>query len=161
MEFLTPCLNNAHLVRKWMSPLKVYSPKWRTIWSIANPLQYSSVQSLRCVRLFVIPWITACQASLPLPTRGVNLNSCPSSWWYNTAISPSVNPFSSCPKSLPASGSFPMSQLLHEVVSLTLEDPFFKCMYSMYEPVKCMYEPVNFLKTLFVYQPSLNNYFPW
>ena len=47
----------------------------------------------------------------PSPTPGVYSNSCPSSRWYHTAISSSVTPFSSCPQSLPASGSFPMSQL--------------------------------------------------
>ena len=35
----------------------------------------------------------------------------PSSWWCHPAISSSVAPFSSCPQSLPASGSFPVSQL--------------------------------------------------
>ena len=38
-------------------------------------------------------------------------HSCPSSQWCHPAISSSVVPFSSCPDSLPASGSFPMSQL--------------------------------------------------
>ena len=47
----------------------------------------------------------------PSPTPGVHSNSCPSSQWCHPAISSSVIPFSSCPKSLPASGSFPMSQL--------------------------------------------------
>ena len=47
----------------------------------------------------------------PSPTPGVHSNSCPSSWWCHPAISSSVVPFSSCPQSLPASGSFPMSQL--------------------------------------------------
>ena len=49
--------------------------------------------------------------SYPSPTPGVYSNSCPSSWWCQPAISSSVIPFSSCPQSLPASGSFPMSQL--------------------------------------------------
>ena len=44
------------------------------------------------------------------PTR-VHSNSCPSSRWCHPAISSSVVPFSSCPQSLPASESFPMSQL--------------------------------------------------
>ena len=48
----------------------------------------------------------------PSPTPGVHRNSCPSSRWCHPAISSSVVPFSSCPQSLPASGSFPMSQLL-------------------------------------------------
>ena len=39
-------------------------------------------------------------------------NSCPSSRWCHPVISSSVVPFSSCPQFLPASGSFPMSQLL-------------------------------------------------
>ena len=47
----------------------------------------------------------------PSPTPGVHSNSCPSSWWCHPAISSSVVPFSSCPQSLPASRSFPMSQL--------------------------------------------------
>ena len=47
----------------------------------------------------------------PSQTPGVHANSCPSSWWCHPAISSSVVPFSSCPQSLPASESFPMSQL--------------------------------------------------
>ena len=47
----------------------------------------------------------------PSPTPGVHSDSRPSSPWCHPAISSSVIPFSSCPQSLPASGSFPMSQL--------------------------------------------------
>ena len=47
----------------------------------------------------------------PSPTPGVYSNSCPSCRWCHPAISSSVVPFSSCPQSLLASGSFPMSQL--------------------------------------------------
>ena len=47
----------------------------------------------------------------PSPTPGVHWDSRPSSWWCHSAISSSVVPFSSCPQSLPASESFPMSQL--------------------------------------------------
>ena len=46
----------------------------------------------------------------PCPPR-VYSNSCLSSRWCHPAISFSVIPFSSCPQALPASGSFPMSQL--------------------------------------------------
>ena len=49
----------------------------------------------------------------PSPTPGVYPNSCASSQWCHPAISSSVVPFSSCPQSLPASESFPMSQLFH------------------------------------------------
>ena len=47
----------------------------------------------------------------PSPTPGVHPDSCASSQWCHPAISPSVIPFFSCPQSLPASKSFPMSQL--------------------------------------------------
>ena len=46
----------------------------------------------------------------PSPTPRVYPNPCPSSRWCHQAISSSVVPFSSFPQSLPASGSFPMSQ---------------------------------------------------
>ena len=46
----------------------------------------------------------------PSQTSRVYSKSCPSSWWWHPAISSSVVPFSSCPQSLAASGSFPMSQ---------------------------------------------------
>ena len=46
----------------------------------------------------------------PSPTPRVYSNSCPSSQWCHPAISSSVIPFS-CPQSVPASGSFPTSQL--------------------------------------------------
>ena len=48
----------------------------------------------------------------PSPTPGVHWDSHPSSQWCLPAISSSVIPFSSCPQSIPASESFPMSQLL-------------------------------------------------
>ena len=45
----------------------------------------------------------------PSPTPRVYSNSCPSSQWCHPTISSSVIPFSSCPQSFPASGSFQMS----------------------------------------------------
>ena len=47
----------------------------------------------------------------PSPAPRVYPNSCPLSWGCHPTISFSVVPFSSCPQSLPASGSFPVSQL--------------------------------------------------
>ena len=47
----------------------------------------------------------------PSPTPGVYSNSCPLCWWHPPAITFSGVPFSSCPQSLPASGSFPMNQI--------------------------------------------------
>ena len=51
------------------------------------------------------------RSSCPSPTPVVHSDSHPSSQWCHPAISSSVVPFSSCPQSLPASESFPMSQL--------------------------------------------------
>ena len=47
----------------------------------------------------------------PSPTPRTHPNSCPSSRCCHPAISSSIIPFSCCSQSLPASGSFPMSQL--------------------------------------------------
>ena len=47
----------------------------------------------------------------PSPTPGVHTNPCAPSQWCHPTISSSVVPFSSCPQSFPASGSFQMSQL--------------------------------------------------
>ena len=74
-------------------------------------IQFSSVQSLSRVWLFATLLIAARQASLSITNSRVYSNSCPSSRWCHPAISSSVVPFSSCPQSLSASGSFPMSQL--------------------------------------------------
>ena len=49
---------------------------------------------------------------LHYPSPRVCSNSCPVSWWCHITISSSISPFSSGPQSFPASGSFPMSQLL-------------------------------------------------
>ena len=74
-------------------------------------IKISSVQLLGRVRLFVTPWTAARQASLSITNSGVHPNPCPLSRWCHPAISSSIVPFSSCPQSFPASGSFQMSQL--------------------------------------------------
>ena len=51
----------------------------------------------------------------PSPTPGAYPNSCPLSRWCHPTISSSIVPFSSCPQSFPASGSFQMSQLFTSV----------------------------------------------
>ena len=62
------------------------------------------------VQLFVTPWTAELQASLSITNSWSCSNSCPLSQWCHPAISSSVVPFSSCPQSFPASGSFPVSQ---------------------------------------------------
>ena len=71
----------------------------------------SSVQSLsRVWGLFVTPWITARQASQSIANSWSPPKPMSLSWWCHPTILSSVVPFSSCPQSFPASGSFPVSQ---------------------------------------------------
>ena len=73
-------------------------------------LQFSSVNSI--VPDSLRPHgLQHARAPSPSPTPGTYSKSCPLCRWYHPTISSSVVPFSSCPQSLPASGSFPMSQL--------------------------------------------------
>ena len=73
---------------------------------------FSSVQSSHSVMSDYLQPHKSQHARPPCPpTPRVYSNSCPSSPWCHPAISSSVAPFSSCPQSLPASGSSPMSQL--------------------------------------------------
>ena len=83
----------------------------RPCHTVSRYIQFSSVQSLSCVRLFATPGTTACQDSLSITNSQSlpKLMSIESVMPSNHLIS--VVPFSSCPQSFPASGSFPMSQL--------------------------------------------------
>ena len=81
------------------------------ILSIAFKKKLSSVQSLSHVWLFATPWITACQASLSITNSWSWLKFESIELVMPSSHLSSVIPFSSCSQSLPASGSFPMSQL--------------------------------------------------
>ena len=74
-------------------------------------LAISSVQSLSHVWLFATPWIAARQASLSITNSWSSLKLMSIESVMPSAISSSVVPSSSCPQSLPASESFPRSQL--------------------------------------------------
>ena len=74
------------------------------------PFYCVSFSSLSRVWLFVTP-SQYTRSPCPSATPGVYSNSGPSSRWCHPTISSSVVPFSSCPQSFPASGSFQMSQL--------------------------------------------------
>ena len=78
-----------------------------------NQARYSSVQFSRSDVSASLQPHESQHTRPPCPSQTPRRysNSCPLSWWGHTAISSSVIPFSSCPQSLPASGSFPMSQL--------------------------------------------------
>ena len=88
--------------------IRTMYPAWGQFLLSVSAVQYSpSVMSnslqphgLQCARL-----------PCPSPTPRVYSNSCPLSQWCHPTISSSVDPFSSCLQSFPASGSFQMSQL--------------------------------------------------
>ena len=85
-----------------------------TSWATRKPsVQFSSVQfSCSVVSDSLRPHeLQHARPPCPSPTPGVHSDSCSSSQWCHPAISSSVIPFSSCPQSLPASESFPTSQL--------------------------------------------------
>ena len=85
----------------WVTPTSPYR----------HTFQFSSVQSLKSCPTLCDPMHCSTPGlPCPSPTPGVHSSSQPSSWWCHPAISSSAVPFS-CPQSLPASGSFPMSQL--------------------------------------------------
>ena len=88
--------------------------RWYSMGSaLKTSVQFSSVQFIRSVvsNSLRLHGLQHARPPCPSPTPRVHPNSCPSSRWCHPAISSSVVPFSSCPQSLPESGSFPMSQL--------------------------------------------------
>ena len=105
--FLTQGLNPWH--EHWQVDSLPQSQREAKRWGH----QFSSVQFSRSVVSDSL-WpheLQHARPPCPSPTPRVHPNSCPSSWWCHPTISSSVIPFS-CPQSLPASESFPMSQLL-------------------------------------------------
>ena len=90
---------------------------WWTILALLGsfPLDYSvQFSQFSCSVMSDSLWPHESQHTrppCPSPSPGVHPDSCPSSQWCHPAISSSVILFSSCPQSLPASESFPMSQL--------------------------------------------------
>ena len=93
--------------------MSCWSLAWRILSIINISICYISDQISHSVVSDSL-WPHESQHARPLcpsPTPGVHSDSCPSSQWCHSAISSSVVPLSSCPQSLAASESFPMSQL--------------------------------------------------
>ena len=132
---LQPCLYPSLVIFQWVQSLhnqEFLHPSLRSPPPMQNSLSLSQ-QSFN-LREYPMPWFyhpfrsvqfshSVMSDSLwphesqharppcPPPTPGVHPNPCPLSWWCHPAISSSVVPFSSCPQSFWALGSFPMSQL--------------------------------------------------
>ena len=100
------------IARTWKQPRCPSADEWiRKLWYIYIR-EYSFQFSHSVVSDSLRPHESQhARPSCPSPTPGVHSDSSPSRQWCHPAISSSVIPFSSCPQSLPASGSFPMSQL--------------------------------------------------
>ena len=116
------CKQLTHWEKRWYCERQGKKRRWwqRTRWldSITDSMnmdlnKVSSVQ-------FSSPVVSDClqhhesqhvRPPYPSLTPGIHSNSFPLSQWCHPTISSSVIPFFSCPQSLPASGSFPMSQL--------------------------------------------------
>ena len=98
-------LNGRKSTKDWLYGISIY------YWQMkVTSVQFSSVQLLSYVWLFVTPWTAAHLASLSTINSGACSNSRPSSQWCHPTISSSVIPFSSCLQSCPASESSLMSQ---------------------------------------------------
>ena len=83
-------------------------PGCRSLSVLCSSLQFSPSVMSDSLRLHELQHA---RPPCPSPTPRDHTNSCPSSRWCHPTISSSVVPFSSCPQSLPASESFPMSHL--------------------------------------------------
>ena len=110
----------------WLSLVSDYHSLQRLHYVLCGrwvSVQFSSVQFTRSV----VPdslrphELQHARPPCPSPTPGVYSNSCPLSRWCHPAISSSVVPFSSCPQSLPASGSFPMRWVCTTRICLRLQ----------------------------------------
>ena len=96
-----------HVGRNFVFLVTVISPKHKKMLGIFS-VQFSSVtQSCPTLQPHESQHT---RPPCPSPTPGIHSNSCPSSPWCHPTTSSSVIPFSSCPQSLSASESFPMSQ---------------------------------------------------
>ena len=107
-------LNNKVLKRVLLEPL--YNKIWITTLRFSLPQSWHSFSSVQFSCSVVSDSLRPHESqhtrpACPSPTPGVHSGSRPSSPWYHPVISSWVIPFSSCPQSLPASESFPMSQL--------------------------------------------------
>ena len=117
-----------HFVVEWMNQvLYLWLPSWQEveletdICLNCKAIKYAPCAHLRLISVQFSRSVMSdslrphesqhARPPCPSPTPGVHSDSRPSSQWCHPAISSSVVPFSSCTQPLPASESFPMTQL--------------------------------------------------
>ena len=105
----------------------------------------------------------------PLPTAGVHPNPCSLSQWCHPTISSSVVPFSSCPQSFPASGSFSNESDLHirwpkdwssasvSVLPMNTQDWSPLSPRDSQESSPTQFKSINSLVLSFLYSPTLTS----
>ena len=95
---------------RYGSNLNVHSQ--RNGWRCGTYIQWNIQFSCSVMSNSLRPYgLQPARPPCPSTTPGVHSNSCPLILWCHPIISSSVIPFSSCPQSFPALGSFQMSQL--------------------------------------------------
>ena len=99
------CYSSSNRLRQWAKNLNRHFS--REDVQMTNLLSFSRSVMSRCLHLHGL-WHA--RPPCPLPSPRAHSNSCPSSQWCHPTILSSVISFSSCPQSLPAPGSFTMSQ---------------------------------------------------
>ena len=105
----------------WWKDLQRCCYSVTNLWLVTHEWQHSR---LPCPSLS--PWVCS--------------SSCPLSWWCHPTSSSSVIPFSTCPQSFPASGSFPMSQLSHQVAKvLELQHQPFQWIFGVVQLLSCVW----------------------
>ena len=107
------CAYHSEFIGSMLSPSKSQGHFYGSRKNNSKINQFSSVQFSRSVVSNSLRphELQHTKPPCPSPTSRAHSNSHPTSQWCHPAISSSVIPFSSCPQSLPASESFPMSQL--------------------------------------------------
>ena len=104
-------MNECSVLRKIVRNISSQFTFSKRSWSLLPLVQFSSVQSLSRVRVFATPWIAAGQASLSITNSRSLLKLMPIESVMPSSHLILCRPLLLLPQSLPASGSFPMSQL--------------------------------------------------
>ena len=120
--------SNPHLLHRlhWQTDsLPLAPPGKRFLWSFSCPVMSDSV------------WLHGLQHArppCPSPSPGVCPISCSLHWWYSPVVSSYDALFSFCPQSFPASGTFPMSRLLHQmtkILEFQIQHQFFQWIFRV------------------------------